>query len=176
MGSIKCLEPIIDKDTKILILGTIPGTDSLTNKRYYDNRDNIFWDIIFRIFDKNWSMDDLVHECNINYNIKIKLLLENKIGLWDVIKSCNRKGNSDREIKNPVYNDFNKLFIKHPQIKKIIFSSKEAYKHYKKEIKHPQHISFEILYSTSSLCPINTFYVFRQWKNALIEREYYYPL
>ena len=39
-------EPVVNENTKILILGTIPGIASLKNQEYYGNPRNHFWKII----------------------------------------------------------------------------------------------------------------------------------
>ncbi len=167
MNFIECIDPIIDECTKILILGTMPGGDSLEKKQYYNNPNNIFWDIIYRVFDTEWNMYDTVTEKNIPYESKIFFLKEHNLGLWDVIKSCYRIGNSDKDIIDPIYNDINELLLKYPNIQKVIFGSKKAYEHYKKGNDIIENLKFEILDSTSSQCPKNPFLILAKWRKAL---------
>lgn len=39
----KCLEPWVDDKTRILIVGTMPGEESLNQQTYYANFRNKFW-------------------------------------------------------------------------------------------------------------------------------------
>jgi len=44
---ITSFEPIIDKNCKILVLGTMPSVKSLEKQQYYGNKQNQFWKIIY---------------------------------------------------------------------------------------------------------------------------------
>lgn len=63
----------IDSNTKILILGTMPGIASLTKQEYYGNPRNHFWRIMYTLFDTLPFSD--------SFEEKIQLLQKNKIGL-----------------------------------------------------------------------------------------------
>ncbi len=41
-----CFEPIADRNAEILILGSMPGRESLEARQYYTNRRNAFWKIM----------------------------------------------------------------------------------------------------------------------------------
>ena len=43
-------KPLINKNSKFLILGTIPGQISIKKGQYYANTKNQFWDIIYTIY------------------------------------------------------------------------------------------------------------------------------
>lgn len=95
--------PIIDADSRILILGTLPGDPSLKISQYYGNPGNQFWNILFAIYGQP---DDL------SYVSKLQFLREHGIALWDVIHRAKRDGSEDSKIdwKTAVMNDFVKLF------------------------------------------------------------------
>lgn len=63
------------------------------------------------------------------YEEKLKTLLKHKIGLWDVIGSCERKGSLDSNIRNQQNNDFSTLKDLAPKLKKIYFNGQTAAKY-----------------------------------------------
>lgn len=109
--------PISDKDSEILILGTMPGEKSLKLNQYYGHGGNIFWKLIFTIFEEPLSMD---------YEVKKNILLKNKVALWDVLKACEREGSSDNAIIQETPNDFSSFFKNHKNIRLIAFNGKNA--------------------------------------------------
>ena len=115
----KGLAPIIDKDTKVLILGSFPGDDSLKCGEYYAHSKNKIWQILSASLNEK----DLDRAC---YRKKKEFLRRKGIGLWDVIMSCEREGTSDNKIRNAKLNDFNRLFKKYPKIK-VFCNGKTAY-------------------------------------------------
>jgi len=122
------LNPVENKDIEILILGTYPGIESLKAKEYYKKRTNKFWSITGKILGK-----ESLKEKNKPYKEKISILLNHKIGLWDIFKECYRKNNlkeetaSDRDIKSGDLNDFDNFFEEHKKICLVIFNGAYAY-------------------------------------------------
>ena len=57
---IQSFEPIVNEKSIVLILGTMPGLASLKTGEYNGHRDNIFWDIMFRICIPDWPCDQVV--------------------------------------------------------------------------------------------------------------------
>lgn len=168
---IASFKPIYNSDSKILILGTIPGGDSLKNGRYYDSNKNHFWDIVYRSLNPNWKSNSCVQLCE-SYESKVKLLLDNNICLWDVIKSCEREGNRDSNIMNVTMNDFDQFFNEHKKIKKVIFNGKSAFNYFEKSfntILLSDIFKYKVLNSTSSSNTKNTFIVLGEWYKELNE-------
>jgi len=114
--------PVIDKNTEILILGSLPSDISILKGEYYANPKNQFWKIIFAIFNNNMLL--------YLYNEKTELLLKNKIGLWDVLTEADRIGSLDSNIQREVLNDFNGLFADYPNIRKLAFNGDKAFQCY----------------------------------------------
>lgn len=135
----------IDSNTKILILGTMPGIASLTKQEYYANPRNHFWRIMYTLFDTLPVSD--------SFEEKIQLLQKNKIGLWDVLENCERKGSLDIYIKNHKENDFEMLFKQYPTIHTIVFNGKESHKYFIKKFGQIEGITYYVMPSTS---PANT--------------------
>ncbi len=116
-------DPIIDQQSEILILGTMPGIISFQTNEYYGNNQNIFWKLIFEIFHSPLSQ---------KYSSRKKILLQNNLALWDNLQFCEREGSLDSKIKQESPNDFKALFSKYPAIKYIIFNGKASEKFFKK--------------------------------------------
>jgi len=116
-------DPIVDEKTKVVILGTLPGPESLQFNEYYKKSSNCFWRLIYSIFDKPLSN---------NYSEKCSFLLEHNLGVWDIFHYARRSGFSDSDISDAELNDFEAFFKKYPLIKGIIFNGKLAEEKFKK--------------------------------------------
>lgn len=114
-------EPIYDKNSKILILGSFPSKVSRENF-YYHHLQNRFWKVLCLLFKKPFLED---------VQSRIDFLLDNHIALWDVISSCEIKGSSDASIQNVVPNDIS-LILKNSSVKKIFANGKKAAELYMK--------------------------------------------
>ena len=150
-------EPIIDDRSRLLILGSLPGVRSLMENEYYANRQNNFWKIIFSVLGRPLCTD---------YLSKVLLLHDHHIALWDVIKSANRSGSSDSNIKAAIPNDIPKLIHDHPGISFIIFNGRFSFNTYKKFFGKP-HVPFEVLLSTSPACAGRDAEKFDMWERAV---------
>ena len=136
------LPPLVHKDSKILILGTMPGERSIALQQYYGNRGNHFWKILFTIFEKPFS--------NI-YEDRVKLLRDHHIALWNVLARCEREGSADHAIRNEQPNNFEWLHATHPAITHVFFESKSAKKYFTKHCNYKPGILYGVLPSTSGL-------------------------
>ena len=114
--------PYINKDSRVLILGSIPSLKSREYGFYYMHKQNRFWKVISDIFDDKFpdSLSD-----------KKEFLRKNKIALWDVLESCDIEGSSDSSIKNPKVNDIKSL-ISGTDIKYIFVTGRKAFDLYNK--------------------------------------------
>ena len=119
---ISSFPPIIDAQSEILILGSIPGVKSLEKQQYYAHPQNKFWKIIFELLNEEFTDD---------YTQRIETIKKHHIALWDVIDSCERKGSPDSEIRNEEANQIAELLEKHPNVKAIFCNGGKSYKTYK---------------------------------------------
>ncbi len=161
---INCLKPIVDKSSKVLILAIMPGIAALDSGEYYSSPKNVFWDILYRVFETQPSD---FNPSTISYSDKMKFLEEKQIGIWDTLESCEREGNLDNKIRNPITNDFNTFFQNYPNIQHVFFNGQEAEKYFRKS--KPSEFVFEnrsfiILPSTSSSNQTNCFRKLDEWK------------
>ncbi|MEO8239700.1 MAG: DNA-deoxyinosine glycosylase [Flavobacterium sp.] len=137
--------PISKPDATILILGTMPGTKSLEIQQYYGHSRNNFWRFMFEILNEDFSAD---------YETKKRLLLQNKIALWDVLQFCERIGSLDSAIKNEITNDFELFLKQNPNIKAIIFNGQKAAAFFKKYVTLKKDSSYQLI-TLPSTSPAN---------------------
>lgn len=114
--------PVFNKDSRILILGTLPSVKSRENKFYYGHPQNRFWKVIAEIF-----------QCPLPITIEEKknCLLENGVAIWDVIASCDIIGSSDSSIKNVEPANL-ELILKEAPIRQIYANGGKAWQLYQK--------------------------------------------
>tara|TARA_B100001029_G_scaffold177919_1_gene183483 strand:+ start:307 stop:801 length:495 start_codon:yes stop_codon:yes gene_type:complete len=152
----KSINPVIGISPIYLILGTIPGQESLKQRQYYAHPRNSFWKIIFKIFNYNFTK---------SYSEQINFIKENQIALWDVCFTCYRKGSLDSNIKEEIPNKIPKLLENNSTISNIIFNGTTAEKLFKKHFKYLENKKYFTALSTS---PANASYSFEQklknWK------------
>ena len=119
------LAPIIDDQAKILILGSMPGKESLKKEQYDANKRNQMWKIM-----ENTLKLQLPEE----YPKRINVLRKHHIALWDVIHSCKRVGSLDSAITEDVPNDFGSFFKEYSSLKIVGFNGNKAYQTFKSKI------------------------------------------
>jgi hypoxanthine-DNA glycosylase len=133
------IEPVFDKNSKILILGSFPSVRSREEGFFYGHKQNRFWKVVSAVFEE---------EVPRTIPQKKAFLLRNHIALWDVIHSCDITGSSDSSIKNVVANDLS-IILEHSGIRKIFVNGKTAEKYYIKYSEKDTHIKAICLPSTS---------------------------
>jgi len=119
------IEPVYDKDSKILILGSFPSVKSRETGFYYGHPQNRFWKVLASLFN-----EDLPH----TNEDKKEFLLRNHIAVWDVIGSCEIEGSSDSSIRNAVVNDIDQI-LQRADIIKICVNGKTAERIYNRYIR-----------------------------------------
>lgn len=148
-------EPIFDKNSEILVLGSFPSVKSRENNFYYAHPQNRFWRVVASVY--SCPVPKTVEE-------KKNMLLSNKIAVWDVIKSCEITGSADSTIKSVIPNDLSEI-LSVADIKKIYANGKTAQSLYNKYIKKNTGVDIISLPSTS---PANAAYslekLIKEWK------------
>lgn len=142
---IKGFKPLVDKNSTVLILGSMPSNKSIEMQEYYAHPQNRFWKIMANIYQT--SLDCYEH--------KLCLLKRQRIALWDVIDSCERIGSLDANIKQVNANDLLVLLSQYQNIKKIICNGKKSGEILEKVYGDKIKIPYVILPSTS---PANASY------------------
>lgn len=92
---------VVDENTEILILGSLPGDVSIRKHQYYGHPGNDFWRLLGSIIREDIQ--------SMSYENRLETLKQNGIGLWDVFKAGKRKGSEDTKIKDEEVNQFSIL-------------------------------------------------------------------
>lgn len=135
MRQLHTLEPIYDKNSKVLILGSFPSIKSREKMMYYSHPQNRFWKVMSILFD-----EEIVN--------KKEFVLKHNIALWDVIESCDIDGSSDSSIKNIKVNNI-KMVVDNSKVINIFVLGRKAYDLYNKYIYPNIKVEATMLSSTS---------------------------
>ena len=111
--------PVADSKAQILILGSMPGVESLRTGRYYAHPRNAFWRI----------MGDLIGaSADLPYATRTLKLRHSGISLWDVLAACVRPGSLDAAIdeRTIIANDLITFLAQHANIRHVFFNGAAA--------------------------------------------------
>jgi TDG/mug DNA glycosylase family protein len=119
MPRVLSFAPVAADDAEVLILGSMPGTASLTAGQYYAHSRNAFWPLLGRV---------LGFDAAAPYERRLDALRAARIALWDVLHSCRRRGSLDSSIEREtqVPNDFAAFFAMHRRIDRVLFNGAKA--------------------------------------------------
>ncbi|MDR1529552.1 MAG: DNA-deoxyinosine glycosylase [Burkholderiales bacterium] len=111
--------PETTRDTRLLILGSLPGAVSLAAQAYYAHPRNHFWRIMGMLLDEeNFAAR--------SYAWRLRILKKNRIGLWDVVAQAEREGSLDQNLKNITENPLTELIETLPNLRAIAFNGNTA--------------------------------------------------
>lgn len=119
MPVIHSFAPIADANARVLILGSMPGVESLRAGQYYAHPRNAFWRI----------MGDLVGASpDLPYAKRVIRLRRSGIALWDVLAACMREGSLDAAIdeQSIIANDLVSFLAQHRNITRVFFNGATA--------------------------------------------------
>jgi hypoxanthine-DNA glycosylase len=107
-------DPVVDADTRLLILGSLPGDASLKAARYYAHPRNAFWRLLGVVLGEDLEA--------LAYEARLGRLKARRIGLWDVIASAERSGSLDAAIRSPEAADLRGLVATLPDLRAVAFN------------------------------------------------------
>jgi hypoxanthine-DNA glycosylase len=116
----RCFDPVVDERTRLLVLGSLPGEQSLAVQQYYANRQNKFWLLMSAVLG--------VELVALDYAARLATLLEHGVGLWDVVAEAHRPGSLDSAIRHRDDNDLPGLLARYPAIEALAFNGGTAAK------------------------------------------------
>jgi hypoxanthine-DNA glycosylase len=110
--------PVIDARVERLVLGSFPSEASLAAGQYYAHPRNQFWRVLGDLFGEPLAA--------LPYEARLKRLLTHRLGLWDVLAACDRKGSLDASITNSRANRFARLRRLAPRLTDVAFNGGTA--------------------------------------------------
>jgi double-stranded uracil-DNA glycosylase len=132
--------PIVDARARVLVLGTLPGEESLRRQQYYAHPRNLFWPIICALFGATPPAD---------YIERLAFVTAHHIALWDVCEVGERERSADTTIRRERPNAIDRLLTEHPLIRAVAFNGTGARRLYDRHFpRHPE-LTYLALPSTS---------------------------
>lgn len=110
--------PEAPRRTRLLILGSLPGEQSLAKAQYYGNPRNQFWTLMSAVLSIDLTP--------LPYPERLSTLADNRVGLWDVVASAVRPGSLDGAIRDHAANDLQALVASLPDLRAVAFNGGKA--------------------------------------------------
>lgn len=150
------LPAIADADTRLFILGSLPGDKSLSDGRYYAHPSNQFWKLVGAV-----AKQDL-HA--LTYEQRLDRLAGLGIGLWDVVNAARREGSADAAIRDATHNPIGGLKAQYPRLQAIAFNGGAAAKDGRRLLAGVEDIHLYDLVSSSGLAGIPLIEKISRWQ------------
>ena len=112
------LGPVVDANTRLIVLGSFPGVASLQAQQYYGHPRNHFWPILGAL----WGLDLMA----LPYPQRLDAARAHGLGIWDVYAACEREGSLDSAIRHAQLNDLAGLRRLAPRLEGIAHNGGES--------------------------------------------------
>lgn len=112
------LAPVVDRASRLLLLGSFPGEASLAAGCYYAHPRNQFWPILGRVLGlplADWPFEQ-----------RYRAVLDAGLAIWDVYAGCRREGSLDSRIRDAAANDFETMLRRAPGLHAVLFNGRAA--------------------------------------------------
>jgi hypoxanthine-DNA glycosylase len=122
----KGFAPLIGEQARVLVLGSMPGGESLRRQQYYAFERNCFWWMMGELFGAGWELP---------YAERVTRVTKQGLAVWDVLASCQRSGSLDSAIEtaSEEVNDFRQLLLQRP-IELVLFNGGKAEQAWKRHV------------------------------------------
>lgn len=133
--------PVVDERTRVLVLGSLPGEESLARRQYYGNPRNHFWRLMSAV-----TGAELVP---LRYDERLRALLGAGVGLWDTVGAATRRGSLDGAIRGHQPNPLPQLVARLPALRAVGFNGAKAAALGMKQLAAAQELALVALPSSS---------------------------
>lgn len=151
-------EPVFDKTSKILILGTMPSIASVQQGFYYMHPQNRFWKILSKVYE--------IDVYNASLEEKKQFLIMHHLAVYDVVSSCYIDQSKDDSIKDVKYADIRSI-LNQSCIERILLNGKKAYQLFLKKYPEYKNISYCLPSTSPANAQIHLDELVRIWQDAL---------
>lgn len=134
--------PHVAPDTRLLILGSLPGARSLAERQYYAHPTNQFWRLIGEVVGQPLAA--------LAYDDRLIALRAARAGLWDVIRTAERRTSSDSDIREADPHDLAALVATLPELRMVAFNGGKAAAVGRRQFPAPDGVAFVDLPSSSA--------------------------
>lgn len=152
-------EPLVDRESRILILGSFPSVKSREQLFFYGHPQNRFWKMLAAVYGD--PVPQTIPE-------KRLLVLSHHLALWDTVARCSISGSADASIRDIVPIDIARVLRTAP-IEKVLCNGQLSGNLYHRYLEPITGIKACILPSTS---PANASasmeYLIAAWKAQLL--------
>lgn len=111
-------DPVVDAETRLLILGSLPGDASLKAGQYYGHPQNAFWRLTGGVIGRDLAA--------LPYPERLDAMKASGVGLWDVIARALRPGSLDQAIREAEAADLKRLVADLPRLRAVAFNGGTA--------------------------------------------------
>lgn len=127
VNPVRGFAPVAGRHARLLILGSMPGVESLRAGEYYAHPRNAFWPILAGLI-------GVAHDAP--YAKRISAMRARGIALWDVLAACKRPGSLDSAIAadSIVVNDLQPFLQAHPRIGDVLFNGAAAERYFLRHV------------------------------------------
>jgi len=132
--------PIVDARSRVLVLGTLPGEESLRRQQYYAHPRNVFWPIVFTLFGATPPAD---------YDERLAFIAAHRIAVWDVYEMGERERSADTTIRRERPNAIDRLLDQYHLIRAVAFNGTGARRLYDRHFPRRPELTYLALPSTS---------------------------
>ena len=139
-GVKRSFPPVVGAAPRALVLGTLPGEESLRRLEYYAHPRNLFWPIVFALFGRAPPAD---------YEERLEFVKAIGLALWDVVEAGERDMSADATIRAETPNHIDLLLAAQPRIGTVAFNGSGARRLYHKHFRPHPGVAYLALPSTS---------------------------
>ena len=113
------LPPVAAPGCRVLILGSLPGAESLRLEQYYAHPRNSFWELMASVFGFAAALP---------YPQRLQALLARNVAVWDVLASGHRPGSLDSaiDLASAEVNLFPSFLRELPALQRVLFNGAMA--------------------------------------------------
>jgi hypoxanthine-DNA glycosylase len=124
---VESFPPRVTRECRVLVLGSMPGVRSLALSQYYGHPHNLFWPFMQALCGV---------PADLPYATRVAALNAAGVGLWDVLKACERPGSLDSEIAahSEEPNAIGELVASHPSLRALAFNGGKAWQSFRRHV------------------------------------------